>query len=375
MTPDRRRAVRIGFVSVFLLLVLLSGYLLRSIINPLLVALLLAYILNPLVSSMEKRGIRRTQAVVGIFLIGLVCAVLFGGLGVAAIVSGIGGLSESITKDDGYFDRAYAAVVAYDWDGLLGKNLAADVKNAWGEARDKLKDNVGDMFKTLQSVAGNIIGGAVATLAGIFLLFSYLILVPVYTFFLLLSLGKIRIAVSEHLPGAYRDRILVVAAKIDRSVSAFFRGRLMICLAKGLLIAIGLKICGVKFAFAIGLLAGAGSLIPFLGGIFATVPSIILVLLEAETDPLWPIIGIGIVVIVVEAIEGLVLTPVILSKETGLHPLTLLMSIFIAGEVFGFFGVLLAVPIASIVKILFVEFVLPEIKALAKEKPAPAPDG
>ncbi|MCZ6601637.1 MAG: AI-2E family transporter, partial [Planctomycetota bacterium] len=330
--------------------------------------------LNPLIGSMEKRGIPRTGAVVGIFTIGLVCAVLFGGLGVSAAVSGIGELSESITKDDGYFDRAYAAVVSYDWAGVLGKDVAENVKEAWKDARDDLKANVGGMFGTIQSVAGNIIGGAVATLAGIFLLFSYLILVPVYTFFLLLSLGNIRKTLSEHLPGAYRDRILVVTAKIDRSVSAFFRGRLMICLAKGLLIAIGLWICDVRFAFAIGLLSGVGSLIPFLGGIFATVPSVILVLLD-KPDPLWAVIGIGIVVVVVEAIEGLVLTPVILSKETGLHPLTLLLSMFIAGEVFGFFGVLLAVPIASIVKILFVEFVLPEIKALAKEKPAPAPDG
>jgi predicted PurR-regulated permease PerM len=101
---------------------------------------------------------------------------------------------------------------------------------------------------------------------------------------------------------------------------------------------------------------------------------VIIALLETE-NPVARIIGIIAVVILSEGFEGFVLTPIILSKDTGLHPLALLLALFIAGEVFGFFGVLLAVPIASIAKILFDEFVKPEIRALAKEKPEPSSGG
>ena len=125
---------------------------------------------------------------------------------------------------------------------------------------------------------------------------------------------------------------------------------------------------------SIGFLAGIGTLIPLLGGLIAFVPSVILAITEGGGPQMGQIVGIVAVVLGSEALEGFVLTPVILSKETGLHPLTLILAIFIAGEVLGFFGVLLAVPIASIVKILFGQFVLPEIRALAKEKPEPTSD-
>ena len=259
-----------------------------------------------------------------------------------------------------------------------GEPEAGGSEGTEGERRlDRLfgevEQNLQGIFKTIADVVGNVLTGAVATFRGLFLLFSYAILVPVYVFFLLLSIDRVQKSVADHLPGIYRDRILDVARKIDASVSAFFRGRLLICLAKGLFIGLGLWICGIKFALPIGIVAGAGSLIPFLGGILATVPSVIIALLDYP-DPWVRIAGIAAVVAFSEILEGFVLTPLILSKETGLHPLTLILSLFIAGEVFGFFGLLLAVPIASIGKILFIEFVLPEIRSLARETPGPSPD-
>lgn len=365
MTPSGRRLLSISTVLVFALAVIVFGYLLRSIINPLLVALLIAYVLDPVVDFMERKGVPRARTVVYIYLIGFLVVVFFGGMLVPAAISGISDLSTAIAGQDGYIDKLAVWVSAGGLEKFIGEEQAERAREAWPELKEKLKTNLGQVLNKIAGVFGSILEGAAATLRGIFALFSYLVLVPVYVFFILLSMDKIRKAVAEHLPAAYRERILDVARKIDASVSAFFRGRLIICLVKGILIAIGLSICGVKFALPIGILAGLGSLIPFLGGIFATVPSFVIVLLDYP-DPWVRLIGIAVVVVVAEAVEGFVLTPAILSKETGLHPLILLLSMFIAGEIFGFFGVLLAVPIASIVKILFSEFVLPEIRTLAK---------
>jgi predicted PurR-regulated permease PerM len=194
--------------------------------------------------------------------------------------------------------------------------------------------------------------------------FGYVFLVPIYTFFLLLSLTDIQRVVSVHLPGLYRERVLAVARKLDGTLAAFFRGRLLLALGKGLVTWFGLWLVGVRFSFFVGMLAGALSVVPFLGVLVGG----LLACAFAYEPGLWATRcgGAALVFLAAEALET-ALFPYLIGKNTGLHPLTLILSIFCCGKIFGLFGVLLAVPIACTVKILFLEFVLPEIQALARE--------
>jgi len=196
---------------------------------------------------------------------------------------------------------------------------------------------------------------------------SYVLLVPLYTFFLLQSFPHLRDAVRDHLPATTRPQIVTIAQEIDRQVAAFFRGKLLLALLKGVATWVGLWLAGVPFAFFIGMGAGLLSVVPLLGPL---VGGALAVVLSYEGPDgfalrlLWVALAFG----AAEVVEA-VAQPLILGREVGLSPLALILSFFVFGELFGLFGLLLAVPIASAVKTLFNHLVLPELRALAGADP------
>ncbi|MHC4862074.1 MAG: AI-2E family transporter, partial [Planctomycetota bacterium] len=171
----------------------------------------------------------------------------------------------------------------------------------------------------------------------------------------------------EHLPGRHRDRIVSVVTRIDEAVSAFFRGRLIIMFIKGVLTAVALWIAGVPFALILGVVTGVGSLIPIAGFLMGLIPGVTIAFLDSGSLGLACVVA-GIFV-GIEIFENYLLGPWILRDRVGLHPILLIVSVFVGGALFGFVGMLLAVPTAAALKILYLEFVLPEIRLLAAEKP------
>lgn len=206
---------------------------------------------------------------------------------------------------------------------------------------------------------------------GIFGILSWLVLCPLYVYFFLLEIDAMTATVRRYLPATQRERITRIFSKIDRILSSFFRGRLTVCLVKGGITAIALLIFGVPFWFPIGMLAGFLSLIPYVGIWLAIIPALLLGWLEHESFGV--IIGVGATFAVMEAVEGFFLIPTFLGKEVGLHPLTIVVTLLVFGQLFGFIGVLLSVPLAAIAKILGNEFVMPLIKGFADEESPPAP--
>ncbi|MEN8152238.1 MAG: AI-2E family transporter, partial [Planctomycetota bacterium] len=193
------------------------------------------------------------------------------------------------------------------------------------------------------------------------------VLIPIYLFYFLMGLTSLRDRVFEHLPGQYRDRVVSILGRIDEATSAFFKGRLLIMVIKGAIIAVVLAIVGLPYALLLGVVTGVGSLIPLVGAVIGLIPAVAIALLDTQSIHL--AILTAAVFIVVELFENYALTPWILKDRVGLHPITILVSVFVAGALFGFVGMLLSVPIGSAAKILYKEFVLPEIKALAADKP------
>jgi predicted PurR-regulated permease PerM len=211
-----------------------------------------------------------------------------------------------------------------------------------------------------QWISDQVFGGIVTAI-------GYLVLVPVYTFFLVRGFDAIVARTEELLPGRHRARIRTIAARIDRACAAFFRGRSLVCLGKAAFIWLLLWAAGVEFSLTIGLIAGALSLVPFVGALvgfglaalFSYGPS------GYETR----VLEAAAIFAAAEALETIV-NPLFLGREVGLHPVTLLVAFFVFGDLLGFLGVLLAVPLAAVAKILLEELVVPELAALAAEKPA-----
>jgi predicted PurR-regulated permease PerM len=182
-----------------------------------------------------------------------------------------------------------------------------------------------------------------------------------------MGLSDIRDRTFAMLPGRYRDRIVLILVQIDEAVSAFFRGRLIIMVIKAVVTSVALAIVGLPYALLLGLITGVGSLIPIAGFLMGIIPAVLIALFDSGSVTLALIVA-GIF-LVIEIVENYWLTPWVLKDRVGLHSVTILVSVFAAGALFGFVGMLLAVPITSIAKILFCEFILPEIRAFAAEKP------
>ncbi len=233
-------------------------------------------------------------------------------------------------------------------------------------AREALSGNLSKLADKGFQVGTGIVGALASGVRGVIQVISILVLIPIYTFFLLRGMNGIRERFCEHLPGRYRERMLSVLGKIHIAASGFFQGRLIVCGCVVALTAIGLMVCGVRFSVLIGLVVGIGSLIPFVGVIIGLVPACAL----AYFDHGWlNLVGVVLVFIIVQGLEGFLLTPLIIGRKAELHPLAIIISVFVGGELLGLFGILLAVPLACAVKILGQEFVLPQLKALAKEEP------
>jgi predicted PurR-regulated permease PerM len=337
------------------LLLLLLLYHLRAVFLPLLVALLAAYVLNPLLGLLEKKGVPRTVSIAGLYaiLLGLLATVLFWAL--PALVGQTGDLIEETfigedAKIHALADRADARL-----RGWLGEEN-------WKRVRAGLKG------EKLEAVATRAASGAtelaLGALGGLFGVVSFVALVPVYLFFLMKNLNGWWERFTHLIPRAYRDRTLSTLGRIHRANAAFFRGQATISLIDGLILGIGLVIAGVKFSFLFGVLYAFASVIPYLGPtlMFAAVEVVVL----AETGRLGgSFYAVAGLFALIQVLEGAVLQPLIMGRETGLHPMQIILGLLIFGKLFGFVGILIGVPLAATAKILVEDYVWPLFEDVA----------
>jgi predicted PurR-regulated permease PerM len=200
---------------------------------------------------------------------------------------------------------------------------------------------------------------------------SLLVLIPMFTFYFLWRFNAGVHIVHDHLPAAYREGIVHVLTTINGAVANFFRGRLLVSLGVGLASALGWSLVGVPYSLPLGLLAGALNLVPFMS-LLALPPVLLFTWVSASDHWLGPVMLAMGVYLAVQALESFLLSPLIEGQSSGLHPLVIVVALLIGAEVAGLLGMLLAIPLASTLKTLAAEFVLPEIRRLAGHTAAPA---
>lgn len=216
-----------------------------------------------------------------------------------------------------------------------------------------------------QRAAEGILGVVGSGLMSVLYIGLCLVLIPIYTWFFLLGLPGIMKSLDRYLPGAQKPRIRRIIGEIDGMAKSFFRGRLIVILIISAMTTILFVVLDVRYSFLLGLAAGVLILLPFASFVpmaFAAV------LMAASPDPSWTAIIVMIAIFcAIQAFEQYFLTPKILGDAVELHPVTLLVGIFVMGYLFGIFGALLAVPLTAIAKTMGREFLLPYFKSLADE--------
>lgn len=359
-TP-RRRYTPVIITGGTLILALWIAYVFRVVVGPLLLAAALAYILEPLVRWLVRRGWKRPVAVTSIMLAGLLLGLSMLGAVAAGTVQFVSEL-----QGEGRVFRGVEAFFAWAKD-------AADDAPPWvGEGLQSLTEPA--MWKgpieRLLSIALEGLSGLMDALS----LLGVLILLPVYLFYLMLELDKIWDWVRSHLPKYDREHTLGVLSRLNYGMTAFLRGRVVLALLKGIVIAVGLMFCGTPLALVVGLGAGALSVLPFVGPALGFVVAMALTLAESVT--IGGVVGVCAVFAVAEVLENIVLMPLAMPKGADLHPLLLLFSVIFWGAVLGLFGALVAIPMTLVIKVLLEEYVMPSVREVAGvEAPVEGPAG
>jgi predicted PurR-regulated permease PerM len=352
-------------------LVLWFCWTIRAVINPLLIGYLCAYILHPAVQKLEDRGFSRRSAVLLIFLGGFLLAA---GIGFGLFIQSKKLVQEVVTNEavrekiSTQFEEVRAGLDER-FPGLIpSREEIPDL----GEAMVWLREFVVSHQDTAQRAkevtvvaaggAFDLIGDVLGTLVAIGGLF---LLVPLYTYYMLFEIGRVNAWFKKYIPRMERERVTRVASQIGAVLSNFFRGRLVVCLLKGGIIALGLFATGVPYAFLFGMLGGFLSLIPFVGPFIAFLGAFLVGVIDHGV--VGSLVRSGAVFGVAEVLEGYVFIPKIMGDSLGLHEVVVLFALIAGGAALGMFGILISLPLTATIVILFRELVVPALTAWVEE--------
>ncbi|MEE8506115.1 MAG: AI-2E family transporter [Kiloniellales bacterium] len=331
MTVERQ----IRFWLIGLVIFLVAVFVLRGILLPFIAGMAVAYLLDPTCDRFEKWGMSRTLATTLLTVMFLIVAVTAVLVFVPLLAGQVARLLERTPQ---YFDALRVQLTA------LLTILEARVDPAMFEGfQGAMAGTAEKLAGWLTGMLGRLVSGGVA-LAN---LFSLILITPVVAFYLLRDWDRLVARVDTWLPRSHVEVIREQAREVDRTLAGFLRGQGAVCLILGSFYAVGLTAAGLDFGLVIGLIAGVLTFIPYFGAIVGLVLSVGLALVQFD-DWMRVAIVAGIFVIG-QVIEGNFLTPKLVGESVGLHPVWVIFGLFAGGALFGFVGVLLAIPITAVV--------------------------
>jgi predicted PurR-regulated permease PerM len=326
MRFERNIVFWIAALAVFAVLL----WLLSPILLPFVLGMAIAYVLDPLANQLSKRGIGRALAallILGGFVVALALLVLL----IAPVLAQQ--LSAFIDSAPAYVLRLqdFVSDPSHPWiKRIIGDNLTG--------AGDLMNQTVGYLTGFLASLWAK--GQALLSI------FSLFIITPVVAFYLICDWDRMVAAIDRLIPVPQRETVRRLGREIDATIAAYVRGQSGLCLILGSYYATGLTFAGLSFGLLIGVVSGLISFIPYLGSLTALVLS--LGVAVAQFAPDWTrIVIVAGIVLFGQFLEGNVLAPKLVGESVGLHPVWLMFALFAFGYLFGFVGLLLAVPLAA----------------------------
>jgi predicted PurR-regulated permease PerM len=347
--PPRRpspydRFVRLGVAAWAGIGVIVLGYLLlrllvyvNPVVPPLLLAVVVVYLLNPLVTALQRRGVPRLAGAAVAYVL-LICLVA---LAVALLVPVVSRqVTQVVDHFPNYLADAQATVrrVADRFGQEPNFRLDADQVRQWLSAGEN-RETVTRYLTGLRSVTTSVLSGMLIFVIG-----------PIIAFYLLVDLPRLRRGAMALVPPGRRTEISGLMEQIGQAVGGFFRGQLLVALFVGVASSIGLWAVGLPFWLLVGIVAGVFNLVPLIGPFIAGGLAVVIALIGGEPlTALWA----ALVLLAVQQVDNHLISPNVMSRTVQLHPVVVMLALLVGASFAGLFGMLVAVPLVAVAKIVF----------------------
>ena len=329
--PVRDQLTYWGLLAFVFLLML---YALGNVILPFIVGGALAYFLDPVADKLEAAGLSRVSATaliaVGMLLLGVL-------LILAVIPTLINQLTALVNSAPEIFHKLQAFLI--------------DRFPSLTDETSTIRQSLTKIGASIQARGGELANTLIGSALGVLSAVLFIVVVPVVAIYMLLDWDKMIARIDAMLPRDHAPVVRQLASEIDRVLAAFVRGQLSVCLALGTFYAVTLMLAGLQFGLIVGAIAGAITFIPYVGAMVGGTLAIGLALFQFWGD--WVSIGtVAGIFAIGQFLEGNVITPRFVGKSVGLHPVWLLFALSAFGSLFGFVGMLVAVPVAASIGVL-----------------------
>ena len=359
--PSQKQLQYWGIAAVVFAVLL---YALGDVLAPFILGGAIAYVLDPIADRLEKWGLSRAMSTVVITVSGILIFILLFLLVVPTLINQLGQLLAQIGAIIQDLPSTWASV----------KTRLADRFTFIDANGQFLEDQMAALGSAIQSRSGELVTALLNSAQGIINVIVLVVIVPVVSFYLLLDWDRMIAQIDDILPLDHRETVRDLGRQIDSTLASFIRGQGTVCLILGTYYGIALMLAGLNFGLIVGLIAGLISFIPYVGALVGGVLAIGLALFQwwggtemvdgqsVEMTTNWLRIGIVAAIFMIgQFFEGNILTPNLVGQSVGLHPVWLILALSVFGSIFGFVGMLVAVPVAAVIGVL-ARFLIGEYK-------------
>jgi predicted PurR-regulated permease PerM len=303
----------------------------RAVAGPFLVAMIVSYLLNPVVNLLSRRAVPRSVAVLLIYTLFIASVVILILNMVPLLGAQLGELAEHIPQ---WNAKIQLMIKEYNDHGK--EMLPFGIQEGVEHSLERLE-------KTVSEYVGNLMSGIGSTINQVFIA----LIVPFLAFYMMRDAQAIERSLMSLLPRRKRHEWLLLFREMDEALGNYIRGQLLVCLLIGLLAYIGYLIIGLPYALLLAAVVSVFNVIPYLGPIFGAIPA----LFVALSQSMHMVAGVVIVNMVVQTLEGNFISPQIVGRTLHLHPLLIIFALLVGGEVGGVLGLILAVPVFAMGKV------------------------
>ena len=330
----------LGLISLYIVYMFLKrNPFIYDIFITILISIILAYAINPVINKLEKRGIKRLY---GVLIVYVSILATFFILAFLIIPKSGREIKRLVTELPVYFDQLSLAI-----DNIYTKysSTLGGLPPMFQGIEELIVDNLGKIETVVVQGLTNFFG----TIIGMSSKIINIILTPILTLYFLVDKDQFVKITKGWIPKKHRKDTIYLTSTIDKSLSKFIRGRLLMSLYVGVFTTILLLIIGVDFAFVIGFVTGLFDIVPYIGPMMGFIPAMFFAFIESPIKAVW----VSLLFVFIQWAENNILAPKIIGENMGIHPLVILLSIIVGGGIFGVFGMIISVPLVAVLKIIY----------------------